>query len=231
MEQINDFGDYRTLGTCAFCAGKTGTRDHCPSKIFLDDPFPENLPVVPACKSCNSGFSLDEEYLACMISAVLAGTAEPDKIARKKIAKILKRKPALRSRIEASKRSLFDETVFFPENKRVISVLTKLAQGHALYELHESVAYEPDEISFFPLTTLSNEQRMDFETLENHNELAVWPEVGSRAMQRLLVGQDMDDNGWIVVQAGMYRYRALLSQGIEVRIVINEYLGSVVRWH
>jgi hypothetical protein len=47
MEQLPNFGDQRTLAYCAFCGGETGTRDHCPSRIFLDQPFPDNLPVVP----------------------------------------------------------------------------------------------------------------------------------------------------------------------------------------
>jgi hypothetical protein len=31
------FVDERLLGTCAFCGGTPGTRDHVPSKILLDD--------------------------------------------------------------------------------------------------------------------------------------------------------------------------------------------------
>ena len=150
MEQISVFGDERTLAYCAFCGGKTGTRDHCPSRIFLDHPFPENLPVVPACLECNNGFSLDEEYLACFISCISAGSTDPENIGRDIIAKILYRKKELRLRIESSISEVEGNTLFKPEFDRVKSVITKLAQGHALFELHESVAHEPSSISIFP---------------------------------------------------------------------------------
>src|SRR3972149_4322214 len=98
MEQLTNFGDKRTLAFCAFCGGKTGTRDHCPSRVFLDEPYPENLPIVPACSSCNAGFSADEEYLACFVSCVIAGSTDPEAMAREKTKRILKEKPLLRAR-------------------------------------------------------------------------------------------------------------------------------------
>lgn len=227
MEQLSNFGDQRTLKYCAFCGGETGTRDHCPSRVFLDQPFPENLPVVPACVGCNSSFSIDEEYLACLISCVLAGSTDPNKIDREKIAKILQRKEALRSKLESSISVVEGKTIFEPEHNRVKTVLTKLAQGHALFELHELVARDPDDISIFPMLTLTERQRIDF---ERPVATEVWPEVGSRAMQRMLTGQDMDQNGWIIVQPNMYRYTASAVGYIEVRIVINEYVGFIARW-
>lgn len=92
MKYFRSFGDQRELGLCTFCGGDTGTRDHCPSKIFLDQPFPDNLPVVPACVECNNNFSADEEYMACLVACVLSGTTEPNLIKRQRIAKILKKK-------------------------------------------------------------------------------------------------------------------------------------------
>ncbi|MNG26179.1 hypothetical protein D3C84_1111330 [compost metagenome] len=107
------------------------------------------------------------------------------------------------------------------------AVLTKLAKGHALFELHESAAREPDEISVFPLLALTEQQRIDF---EEPIAAEVWPEVGSRAMQRILTGQDIDRSGWIIVQPDLYRYVASAVGHIEVRIVINEYIGCMAQW-
>ena len=115
MEQLPSYGDQRTLAFCAFCGGETGTRDHCPSRVFLDAPYPDNLPVVPACSACNGSFSEDEEYLACLISCVLAGSTDPDAVPREKIKKILDRKSALRARIEQS-RSVPARRPFFTRN-------------------------------------------------------------------------------------------------------------------
>jgi hypothetical protein len=232
MQQLQCFGDQRTLAFCAFCGGNTGTRDHCPSKVFLDEPYPENLPVVPACFACNTGFSIDEEYLACLVSCVIAGSTDPELISRAKVSRILKEKPALRAKLESA-RSLSDQgcNIFSPEHERVSSVLIKLAQGHALYELHESRSQQPDEYSYMPLELMSDLQRKSFEIPESY---AVWPEVGSRAMQRLVVegiGTEIPSGAWLDVQPGHYRFRVSLGNGLEVRIVIHEYLACYVHWN
>jgi len=227
MNQIKVYADERTLAFCAFCGGKTGTRDHCPSRFFLDEPFPPNLPVVPSCSSCNGGFSADEEYLACLISCVLARSTNPKNIFRKKIARILERKHALRERINACRSVSKGTIIFSPEYERISNVITKLAQGHALYELHESCSCGPDHVFFFPLSLLSDDERNEF---ENPPGIEVWPEVGSRAMQRILTGQDLDTKGWLTVQPQRYRYVASAGNGIDVRMVIHEYLGCQVQW-
>jgi hypothetical protein len=64
MDQLRDHADNRLINGCIYCGGPEETRDHVPSRVFLDSPPPENLPVVWACASCNQGFSLDEAYLA-----------------------------------------------------------------------------------------------------------------------------------------------------------------------
>jgi hypothetical protein len=228
MQQLPNFGDERTLAFCAFCGGQTATRDHCPSKVFLDEPYPENLPVVPACRTCNSGFSIDEEYLACLISCVLAGSTEPDALQRDKIKRILRSKLALKALLEQARSESNGRTTYAPDHKRVSSVLIKLAQGHALYEMHESCAREPDQFQYVPLELMTPDQLDSFESPEISS---AWPEVGSRAMQRLLItGSDVLPSGWIEVQSGRYRFLASLGNGVEIRIVIHEYLAVFARW-
>jgi len=227
MEQLTNFGDERTLSFCAFCGGETGTRDHCPSRILLDDPFPSNLPVVPACLACNNSFSADEEYFACLLACVIAGSTEPERVARAKVQRLLIAKPALRSRIEKSRQTDGKKTLFIPEHDRIATVVKKLARGHAMYELHEVLTDEPADLWFLPLETMQEHNRADFEAPESSN---VWPEVGSRAMQRLVEGTDVTPQGWVDVQPGRYRYSAQLIDGIDVRFVVSEYLACKVRW-
>lgn len=227
MKQIRSFGDERILAFCAFCGGETGTRDHCPSRVFLDEPYPENLPVVPACSACNAGFSEDEEYFACLVSCVMAGSTQPEAILREKTKRILEVKPFLRARIEKTRSELDGVTVFNPEQDRVSAVITKLAQGHALYELHEPCARKPDGINYLPLSLMSAAKRDNF---ENPELFSIWPEVGSRAMQRLINGTDVTSNGWLDVQPGRYRFQASQGGGVDVRIVIHEYLACHVYW-
>jgi hypothetical protein len=52
--------------------------------------------VVAACSDCNSSFSQDEEYVACLVESAIAGSTDPDKIKRSGMANILRKKPALR---------------------------------------------------------------------------------------------------------------------------------------
>ncbi len=103
MEQLRNLADSRLVNGCVYCGGPEETRDHVPSRVFLDLPYPENLPVVSACSSCNNSFSQDEEYLACLIESVIVGSTDPDKIRRLKVANIYRRAPALRAKIEAAK--------------------------------------------------------------------------------------------------------------------------------
>ena len=128
--------DKRLLGVCVFCGGHPDTRDHVPSKVFLDDHLPEDLPVVEACAACNQSFSLDEEYLACFLEAVLSGTADPNKMKRTKIRRALHRNPRLVQRLEASLN--VDENgnlIWAPEYDRARNVVLKLARSHVAYEL------------------------------------------------------------------------------------------------
>ena len=228
MDQIKSFGDQRTLNFCALCSvGYPETRDHCPSKILIDEPYPENLPVVPVCKKCNVSISADEEYFACFVSCVIAGSTNPDLIHRSKIKRILNSKPALQARIEQSKRILKNVPHFIPERARVEAVLLKLARSHSLYQLHEICISKPSVIWYSDLESLDGDVRHDFENLPPMN---FFPEVGSRAMQRIVEGNSMLYQ-WIEVQARRYRFCALaLPEGIEIRIVIHDYLACLINW-
>ena len=76
MDPRHLFIDERHTGMCVYCGTHPDTRDHVPSKVLLDEPYPPELPVVGACKKCNSSFSLDEQYLACFLDCVIRGGAE-----------------------------------------------------------------------------------------------------------------------------------------------------------
>ena len=155
--------DERLLGVCVFCGGPPDTRDHVPSKVFLNDPLPDDLPIVEACVTCNQGFSLDEEYFACFLEAVLSGTADPEKMTRTKIRCALSRNPGLVSRLQASVRFDPDGTMIWtPENDRVRNVVLKLARGHAAYELSLAQLDEPSEIGFLPFIAMSEHDRTEF---------------------------------------------------------------------
>lgn len=227
MQQIPNFGDERNKGWCVFCGGPQETRDHAPSRVFLDEPYPENLPVLPACQACNNSFSLDEEYLACLIECARAGSVEQACSARPKVAKALAHKPPLASRLSAARVETSDAIIWRPEEDRVRNVVVKLARAHVAFEQNEPQLDDPVGVSIIPLCGMAEDGRADFEASPDSGG---WPEVGSRAMHRILVGAE-GEFPWIEVQPGRYRYLvATGSGGITVRIVIAEYLAAEVTW-
>lgn len=233
MKQVPNYADRRQLAWCVYCGGSSkGTRDHVPSKVLIDKPFPDNLPVVGACQPCNSSFSRDEEYLACLIDCTLSGSTDPDSTPRETVRNILRKRPALQARLAAAKAENPDGTLFLPEMARVNNVVLKLARGHAAFELNEPQFDDPDSIAAVPLVSLRPQQRDAFETSPAPaSGLAGWPEVGSRAMQRLIEGHDMDAGGWITVQDHRYRFLVSTDDGICIRMVLSEYLACEVIWH
>lgn len=226
MEEMESFGDERQTAACAYCGGPWDTDDHVPSRVLLDEPYPPHLPVVGACQACNSSFSLDEEYVACLIECARVGSAEPSDRQRPKIRRILERRPKITARIAQCRSEHEGQIVFMPEGGRVQAVVKKLAIGHALFELNERRHDEPASIIWKPLPALAPDELGAFEKPLGIHDIGVWPEVGSRAMQRLALGET-----WVTVQEGRYRYRAMASGNAVVRIVMSEYLYCEVVWN
>lgn len=228
MEQIRNFGDSRQTDGCAYCGTQADTRDHVPSRVFLDAPYPNNLPVVPACKSCNEGFSLDEQYVACIVECVLAGSAHPNGVQREKIKKTLRRRAKLVSRLDHSREEdLFGLTSFRVDIDRIRNVVLKLARGHVAYELNEPQFHEPSTVSIVPLPLMTPE---DLERFETPPIPSVWPEVGSRAMQRAVVANEIWSFHWMIAQPERYRYLVIVDNCTVVRIVLREYLFCEIAW-
>lgn len=242
MEQLKNFADDRLIVGCIYCGGQEETREHIPSRVFLDAPLPENLPVIGACKSCNNGFSLDEEYVACLVESVIAGASDPDAIQRPSVANILRRAPALRARIEKAKSGEDGQTTFAIEPERVKNVVVKLARGHAAFELSQPCKDEPASVWWRPLALMEEQQREEF---ESSHVVEGYGEIGSRGMQRLLVAQFtlQSENGktemvgltisdWVDVQDGRYRFHAIdYGDVVRIKLVISEYLACEVTWN
>jgi hypothetical protein len=228
MRQIVPTGDERVLAACIYCGAAPDTRDHVASRVLLDDPFPENLPVVPSCRACNTSFSLDEEYVAALIDCVMVGATAPNDRHREKIRRILERQPALSAAIHSGRSSdpATGTTAFAAELDRVKNVVLKLAKGHAAFELHTVDGEEPSAISVVPLQLLDENAREAFETPP---DACMFPEVGSRAMTRMFA-HGVPSPSWIIVQPARYRFLASPGPPVLVRIVIGEYLACEVTW-
>lgn len=231
MEKVRNFGDDRNKGWCVHCGGPNETRDHAPSLIFLDDPLPADLAVSPSCARCNHGFSKDEAYVAALLECVLAGSADPGDIERPKIASLLRKRRSLAEELAAARIEQHGRIHFNPDPERVRNVLVKLARCHAAYEINEPRTDDPDSVWSRPLMLMTARQRDEFENGEQ-GVLVPWPEVGSRAMNRMLVmGTDVFGGGWLEVQPDRYRYRVSQDGGMRVSIVLREYLACEVVWN
>lgn len=241
MDQLQNLADDRLINGCVYCGGLADTRDHVPSRILLDNPYPENLPVVGACKICNQGFSKDEQYLVCLLESVLAGTTDPEKIGRDSVARAMKRAPALRARIDTARENINGRIVFMPEEDRVKNVILKLARGHSAFELSQPCTQEPDHYWCGALESLSEDQQDAFNAVHIQQ---LFGEIGSRNMQRMFAAEVMLKsesgaqeklqvvvNDWVDVQEGRYRYLAIDDiHGVIIRIVISDYLACEVGW-
>lgn len=230
MDPRNLFHDDRLAQDCTYCGGQPSTRDHVPSKVLLDEPYPEQLPVVKACEVCNGGFSLDEEYLACFVACVLIGSVRPNDVERPKVARLLREKPALAALISQARTVDAAGTIWWkPDDKRIRTVVLKLARGHATFENAEACREEPAAGWIAPLPTISRDQRTAFETPPT---IEVLPEIGTRAFERIFMagGAVVADDGWQVVQPGRYRYLASFGSGVVIRVVLSEYLAGEVVW-
>lgn len=229
MLQVNKFSDSRLDMQCAYCGDYPENRDHVPSKILLDKPYPENLPVVPSCIKCNNGFSIDEEYFACLIECAICGTVQIDKLSREIIKKILKRKPKLHTRLSEALLVENNSISFKIEMERFENVLSKLGYGHLKYENSETKFERPTELWFKTLSQMSETEKNSFFSI---SELLKAPEVGSRSMQRMYLNENgIPVDNWIHVQRGVYSYIVSNSLGeSRIRLLIREYLACEIIW-
>jgi len=230
MQNLKCYADRRNKGFCVHCGGPDETDDHVPSKVLLDEPYPENLMVCPSCLRCNNSLSDDEVYVACLLECIIAGDVDLLKLGRSKIASVLSNNTALAERLKRARTQKQDGVVWSIENDRVEAVVLKLARCHTDYECNEPRLEAPTHLYFRPLITMGENERELFEH-STEEVFAGWPEVGSRAMQRLLVvGADVYREGWLLVQDGNYRYRVSEESGLTVKIVVREYLACEVTW-
>jgi hypothetical protein len=165
------------------------------------------------------------------LECVIAGEAVPSKLRRQKISRVLEHNQLLLQRLERARSDGDAGPIWSVEPDRIKAVVLKLARGHAAYEHNQPQLQEPDYLDFRPLCTLDENERAAFEEAAEQGALAAWPEVGSRAMQRLLiVDGDVFSEGWVTVQDGTYRFHVSEESGMSVKIVLREYLACQVNW-
>lgn len=140
---MSDLSDQRLHGFCIYCGQSSPTKEHVPARFLLDDPLPNNLHTVEACSSCNNSFSMDEEYLGCLLEAIIHGAISRRDRIRPKVRRTLDRQAKLAARIESSNEIINGKILWHVELGRISNVIKKLAQGHAAYDLAETALFPP----------------------------------------------------------------------------------------
>ena len=224
------YGDSRLTDFCAYCGSLAETEDHVPSRCFLDEPYPQDMPVVPCCYKCNHDFSVDEEYVSCLIDCMKFDTVIPDEIPREKTRRTLLHSPKLQERIALQKREFGGKTVFDYEKERFEKVMHKLAYGHLAFE-NDILSWDSTcNISMWRLPEMSNSQKKAFfQTYKG----SLLPEVSSHGLEHVVlysIDNDVDSfsNPWITVQEGRYSY-CVSPDSDRVKFIIADFLAVEVQ--
>ena len=251
MRYVEDFSDDRQKAWCIHCGSLVSSaptnRDHVPTRSLLskalrqrgadfdrgaDDPD-GYLPQVVICKECNASFSEDENYLLCVLHVVTSGTFYPNSDKHPEASTVLRSNRhvvrSLKMRPDGQL-SLFENLppfTIYPDIERLKRVIVKNARGHAYHEIGEPLMHPPIRVMISPLTSMDAAQREEFEYFGGR--AALWPEVGSRMMLRLIEGQGLE-GGWVEVETGRYRYAVDWTNGVTVRTIIWDYLATETTW-
>lgn len=228
------YWDKRQKNGCIYCGAPAFTREHIPSKAFLVEPYPENLPTIPACFECNNGFSLDEQYCACFLEILKTHIFE-GYICNRHISHILEKTPSLKNLI-LSQINISDGIVNFELDKnRFTKIINKLAIGHSGYEF-DNVTFEEPKTTWFDFEfNLTSAQKEDFLELPITNKL---PEISSRFTSSAYIVENVETgeffvlNTWCAVQEKQYSYCVFLNRtgGITVRMIISDLLYCQVEF-
>lgn len=222
---------------CVYCGSFADTREHCPSKTFLNKPFPTDLSTVPACKKCNNGFSSDERYTSNVISCL----SQYYKNADMKIFEITEADKFKEMREAKQSAKRFISEPFFDD--RMANIFRKLAIGHAAFEISEGYYNDswngiPERISYTIKPFLEGEQWKDLEYAEVINDQPV-PEIGSRAFRNIYVVEALMNSSegdeintkpllmvdWVDIQDGYYKYQVYFKNDkIWVKMIFQDFL-------
>ncbi len=220
--------DGKNENGCIYCGAIANTREHFPSKVLLNKPYPDNLFTLPACLKCNNGYSLDEEYLACFIEKLKEKVFKGYKM-RDKIIDILNKKIKLNELIDEQIISDGELIILNVETDRFKKVIEKIAICHAGYEFDTITSCDTINTWFDFAVNLSNDQIKCFKESQISN---VIPEIASRYSTEYCI---VETNGskdiflmynWEKIQKGIYEYCVFINYNgnVCVRLILSDFL-------
>ena len=239
MRYAKDYTDERHGDHCVVCGvpltlGKS-SKDHVPPKSVLNKPYPNRLPTVPACTKCNNESGAKDEYFAAWLGATMSMTVDPDHQVLPKTATILRSNQELMQRLNReftrahNKEGKFLFLRHAPESRNEITdTILKVGRGLVLFELGE---FRPDPPIFHFVQFAGNMSHEDRREFDASVEISVLPEIGARAMSRMLIdGNNNSYSSWVNVQDGVFRYMAFVYDGLVIKMIFHEYLLVQFIW-
>lgn len=143
-----------TNRACIYCGKPADTREHIPPKQFFKGTPDKPLITVPSCKSCNAGFSKDEDFFKQFYASMLMDRSpEAKKLMEGEVSRALLRKPALghqmfsqmklvdaytKSGLYKGKMTMY--TVSDSDRKRIDRVVTKVIKGLFFHEFGQTIS-------------------------------------------------------------------------------------------
>lgn len=231
---------------CIYCGDLSDTREHAPSKVFLSKPYPdEDLPVLPACHTCNNGFSKDELYTEVYIDAMKYLSGYADSLSKENQERMKHNTAFLDAQNDLSK---YYSGESIPVNEKVIKILTKLSVCHMVYELSEGycvndACVQPTSVAYSFAFDITTEEKKKYDGFIFMNDKQV-PEMGSRVFDKIRVLepvlQEINSKEqlkvpmvimlWSDIQEHNYRYVAWLENDdtFHVKIVIHDFLYAEI---
>ncbi len=237
---------------CVYCGDLSDTREHAPSKVFLRKPYPdEDLPVLPACRKCNNGFSNDELYTEVYIDSIKYLSGYADSLSKEN-QKRMKLNTAFQDAQNDLSKYNSGESIYV--NEKIIKILTKLSVCHMVYELSEGycvndACIQPTSVAYSFAFDMTIEEQKKFDDFIFMNDKQM-PEIGSRVFDKICVLEPVlqaltseEKNKapliimlWSDIQEHNYRYIAWLENDhtFHVKIVIHDFLFAEIifdqRW-
>lgn len=230
---------------CVYCGTPSDTREHVPSRVFLSKPYPEDLPVLPACKQCNNSFSNDELYTEVYITTIKFLSGYADSLSKENQKRMYLNTAFLDAQNDLSK---YYNSESISINEKVVRVITKLAVCHMVYELSEGycvndACIKPISVSYSFAFDMTADEKKQYDSFIFINDKRV-PEIGSRVFDKIFVLEPVlqrIDNGeqselqmlvmnWTDIQEHNYRYIAWLENNnfFHVKIVIHDFLYAEI---
>lgn len=227
------YWDKKSSHGCIYCGRLAETREHIPSKVFLNKPYPENLFTIPACYECNNGYSLDEEYTVCCIETLKS--ISYDTPLNERIRKIYDIKPDLKQLIASQITKDANHTLVSFDENRICRILNKLAVCFVGYEFDSLQFSEASNVWFDFVPNLST---VFIQQFLQSSTASIIPELSSRFSSdycEFIISKDSNTveimYDWITVQEKQFLYQvAIEGRGILVKMVIADFLFAKIEF-